>query len=154
MSGRWVADTRGPGLPGALAAGAVLLAFAVVDPAVGLGGGILVAACLAALGPLPAFAVGQLVVVGLGPHPLAVFAGLQAALAVLLFRPTLDAPAPGRLVAGGAGALGAAGLGAVAAWLWTGSVAATTLTAFGALGLLLYAVYRYEGVTLGTPVPT
>jgi hypothetical protein len=151
MSGRDAADTREPSLPGVLAAGAVLLAFAVVDPVFGLGGGILVAACLAVLGPLPAFAVGQLVLAGLVPQPLVVLATLQAALVVLLLQPTLDAAAPDRLVAAGAGALGTAGLVAVAAWLWTGSVAVVTLASFGALGLLLYAVYRYEGVVVGTP---
>lgn len=148
MSGDGPAGTgwRGPlWLPAAVA---VFLAFAVVDPVVGLGGGVLVGVSLAVLGPLPAFAVGELVLAGLGPQPLVVLVVLQLALVALLVQPTLATPAPLSLVAAGAVTLGTAGSVTAAVWLWTGSVAIAALSALGALGSLLYVVDRYERVVL------
>ena len=148
MSGDGPAGTgwRGPlWLPAAVA---VFLAFAVVDPVVGLGGGVLVGVSLAVLGPLPAFAVGELVLAGLGPQPLVVLVVLQLALVALLVQPTLATPAPLSLVAAGAVTLGTAGSVTAAVWLWTGSAAIAALSALGALGSLLYVVDRYERVVL------
>lgn len=150
MSGRASEPTLGTVPLEGVAGAAVLVAFSAVDPLAGLGGGVLVGACLVALGALPAFAVGQLVLAGLTPQPIVVVAVLQALLLTLLLRSTLAMAAPGRLVAAAVSTLGASGLVATVAWLWTASVPVTTLAMLGTLGTGLYAVYRYGTIAVGS----
>ena len=132
----------------ALAAGALLVGFAAVDPVAGTGGAVLLGACWAVLGPVPAFAVGQLVAAGLAPRTLPVLASLQVPLVAVLLTSASGAAAPGLLLAAAGVAVGAAGLVTVVAWLWTASLAAAALAALAALAAGLYAVYRYERVTV------
>ncbi len=140
-----------PTLPGVLAIVAVLAGFAIVDPLLGVGGAVIVGACRVLFGPVPAFAVGQFVAVGLAPTSLPALVVVQTALVTLLLGTLPSAVAPVRHLAAGGVAFGAVGLASAAAWLWTDSVSGAALAGLLSVALGVYAVYRYEVVSLGPP---
>lgn len=134
------------GVAAAVAAGAI----AVVGGVPGILAGVALAACWYVLGPVYAFAVGQVAAVAVWDgRPLAVVAGLELAVLAVLVAPDLATRSRRRVALWSlaiAVALGGLAYGAQATWETTWATATVVL---GVAALAAYGLHRYELLATG-----
>lgn len=137
-------------LPGGLAALLAAGALVALGGPLGAGAGVALVTCWYLLGPVYAFAVGQVAVVALaGDWPLRYVAGAELAVLAVLVAPDLATARGRRLAAGTVAGIGVLGGGAFVAQLTWETTWATAVVLVGVVALASYGLHRYELVATG-----
>lgn len=126
----------------------VVVVFTAMAGGPGTAGAVVVGGCWFVFGPLVAVAVGHLVLPLIGPQSFVVLLVMAAPLWALLFTSTVIRDTPRHLLAGAGAVLSVTTVLALGALVWWGSVAWACLVALLTIAGALYAVHRYERVTV------
>jgi hypothetical protein len=126
----------------------VVVVFTAMAGVPGAAGAMLVGGCWLVFGPVAAVAVGHLTLPVVGPQSIGLLVVMAAPLWILLFTAAGSVATPRRLFAGAGAVVTVTTVLTLVAWVWRASVAWACLVALLTIAGALYAVHRYERVTV------